>query len=77
MKPPKEIAADIVARYSFVLNTLDLRNKTLTGAEFANEIAKVFNCADGVNKYAFDVADEYIESVRFTLSGVKWKFKGQ
>lgn len=71
----KEIASEIVAMYSFVLNTPKYRNREMTGKEFAKRIAKMFDCSERANKYATVIAENYIASIRHELSGrVVWKF---
>jgi len=77
MKTPKEVAADIVYQYSFVLNTPDYRGKNVTGAEFAKLIAEVYDVSiHGANHYAAIIAEDYIASIRHAASGrVTWKFK--
>lgn len=71
----KEIASEVVAMYSFVLNTPEYRNREMTGKEFANRISEVFDCSEYPNKYATVVAEDYIASIRYELSGrVVWKF---
>lgn len=78
MATPKEVASDIVARYSFVLNTSECRNRDMTGKEFAKRIAEVFDCTEHVHKYATVIAEDYIASIRHELSGrVVWKFNGK
>lgn len=79
MTTPKEVAADIVCQYSFVLNTPEYRGKNVTGAEFAKLIAEVYDVSiHGVNHYAAIIAEDYIASIRYEVTGrVAWKFKGK
>lgn len=78
MATPKEVASEVVAMYSFVLNTPECRNREITGKEFAKRIAEVFDCSENPNKYATVIAEDYIASIRHELSGrVVWKFNGK
>lgn len=78
MATPKEVASEIVAMYSFVLNTPEYRNREMTGKEFAKRIDEVFDCSEHANKYATVIAEDYIASIRHELSGrVVWKFNGK
>ena len=78
MATPKEVASEVVAMYSFVLNTPEYRNREMTGKEFANRISEVFDCSERANKYATVIAEDYIASIRHELSGrVVWKFNGK
>lgn len=75
MATPKEVVSDIVARYSFVLNTPECRGKNMTGEEFAKRIAEVFDCTEHVHEYATVIAQDYIANIRHEHSGrVAWKF---
>ena len=78
MTKPKQAASDVVAQYSFVLNTPECRGMDFTGKEFAKRIAKAFDCTRPWNEYAVAIAEDYIASIRHEVTGrVVWKFNGK